>query len=168
MQYDELVWHTCILIAGLLYMHCLVCATWRVGETCTDLINDINNNMQKKNNIMISVQSDDCKDSVYTDLEAKKMMQWEQKDCARRGRLYKDQLIMENCVIRKCKIHKKNLIMHGLITGRPTTWCHIHGLKRLTELSKWLTTLKKFMLDGMWKWKTGLDYGRQQLGEVHI
>ena len=110
--------------------------------------------------IMYKVMTAMTSDYVYKHLEFNNMMPWEQKGCAR-SRGTKDQLIIDKSVIRDYRTYKKNLVI-GWIDYRkaydmvPHSWIEeVMGMMGIAD------NIKKFMLDGMQRWKTRLEYGVQ-------
>lgn len=114
--------------------------------------------------VMTSVLSD----RIYTHLEGQSVMPWEQKGCQRRTRATKDQLIVDNGVMKDCKRRKTNLTMGWVDYKKAYDMVPHSWLKECMDIFKVDNQVKTFLERSMNKWNTALECNGQHIGEVKI
>ena len=79
-----------------------------------------------------------------------------------------DWLIIDANVMRNGKTHKKNLVIGWIDQRKAYNGVAYSWFEEVMGMMEIADNMKTFMLDGMQRWKTRLEYGGQQLGEERI
>jgi hypothetical protein len=60
-------------------------------------------------------------------MEDEILMLKEQKECCRRSKVCKDQLLISKTILQECKRRKQVCVIYGLIIRKLSTDCHTFG-----------------------------------------
>ena len=118
--------------------------------------------------VMYKVLTAMISDNVYDHLCQNDMIPWEQKGCARLSRGTKDQLVIDKSVMKDCKNRKKNLVMGWIDYKKAYDMVPHSWIRSVLEILRISNNVSRFIEGSMDKWKTVLESGGQQLGEVRI
>ena len=107
-------------------------------------------------------------EEMYNYLEREKIIPEKQKECKRRSRGIKDQLLIEKTVLKDCKKRRTNLSMAWTDYRKAYDLVPHSWVNECMEMFGTAENLRKFLQKSMQLWRLSLTANGEDLGEVNV